>query len=149
MSEMIEVFGVPIFLAAYSAGPAQQRHLAQIGDVPVGMTPPGELPAPQSLPFATAASKAPRSSPQMTSGSASALRMMGAPIDAAQHRRPTKTAAPNELFAPKWSNPSATPALSTKPPSDQNVGAGLALVVPLGGDPMRLSASTPSSHPES
>jgi len=37
----------------------------------------------------------------MTSGSASALRMMGAPIDAAQHRRPTTTAAPNELFAPK------------------------------------------------
>jgi len=84
----------------------------------------------------------------MTSGSASALRMMGASIDAALHRRPTKTAAPNELFAPKWSNPSATPALSTKPPSDRNVGTGLALFVPLGGDPMRLSANTPSSHPE-
>jgi hypothetical protein len=127
-----------------------QWHLVQIGELPVGATPPGELPAPHSLSFsfATAAAKAPRSSPQMTSGSASTLRMMGDPIDAAQHRRPTKTAAPNELFAPKWSNPSATPALSTKPPSDQNVGAGLALFVPLGRDPMRLSANSPSSHPE-
>jgi hypothetical protein len=88
MSEMIELFGVPNFLAAYNAGPAQQRHPAQIGDLPVGMTPPGELPAPQSLPFATAASKAPRSSPQMTSGSAFALRMIGAPVDEGQRRCP-------------------------------------------------------------
>src|ERR1700730_11184355 len=161
MSEMIELFGVPDFLAAYNAGPTRledhlqrgrplpaetQRYLAQIGDLPVGA--PGELPAPQSLPFVTAASNALRSSPEMTSGSASALRMIGAPIDEPRHRHPKKIAAPNELFAQKWSNPSATPALSTKKPSDRDVDAGFALFVPLGRDPMRLSANTPSSHPE-
>jgi hypothetical protein len=163
MSEMIELFGVPNFLAAYNAGPARledhlrrgsplpretQRYLAQIGELPVEVPPPGDLPALQSLPFATAASNAPRSSPQITSGSASGLPMIGAPIDEPQHRRPKKIAAPNELFAQTWSSPSATPALSTKPPSDRHVGAGLALFVPLGRDPMRLSANTPSSHPE-
>ena len=84
----------------------------------------------------------------MASGSASALRMIGAPVDEPQHRRPKKIAAPNELFAPKWSNPSATPALSTKPPSDRDIGTGFALFVPRGRDPMRLSANTPSSHAE-
>ena len=74
--------------------------------------------------------------------------MIGAPPDEAQPRRPKKIAAQNELFAQKWSNPSATPALSTKPPSDRDVGTGFALFVPLGRDPMRLSANTPSSHPE-
>jgi hypothetical protein len=68
----------------------------------------------------------------MASSSASALRMIGAPIDEPQHRRPKKIAAPNELSAPKWSNPSATPPLSNKPPSDRDVGAGFALFVPLG-----------------
>jgi hypothetical protein len=163
MSEMIELFGVPNFLAAYNAGPARledhlqrgrplpeetQRYLAQIGELPVGAPPPGELPAPRSPPFVTAASNAPRSSPQMTSGSASGPRMIDAPIDEGQHRHPKKTAAPNELFAPKWSNPSATPPPSTKQPSDRNVGTGLELFVPLGRDPMRLSANTSSSHPE-
>src|SRR3984893_7545072 len=161
MSEMIELFGVPNFLAAYNAGPARledhlqrgrplpeetQRYVAQIGDLPVGA--PGELPAPLSLPFVTAASNALRSSPEMTSGSASALRMIGAPIDEPRHRHPKKIAAPHELFAQKRSNPSATPALSTKKPSDRDVDAGFALFVPLGRDPMRLSANTPSSHPE-
>jgi len=161
MSEMIELFGVPNFLAAYNAGPARledhlqrgrplpeetQRYVAQIGDLPVGA--PGELPAPQSLPFVTAASNALRSSPEMTSGSASALRMIGAPIDEPRHRHPKKIAAPNELFAQKWSNPSATPALSTKQPSASDIGTGFALFVPLGRDPMRLSANTPSSHLE-
>ena len=66
MSEMIELFGVPNFLAAYNAGPARledhlrrgsplpretQQYLAQIGELPVGAPPPGELPAPQSGPF--------------------------------------------------------------------------------------------------
>jgi hypothetical protein len=163
MSEMIALFGVPNFLAAYNAGPARledhlqrgrplpeetQRYLAQIADLPVGAAPSGELSAPESLPFLTAASSAPRSSPQMASSSASALRMIGAPIDEPQHRRPKKIAAPNELFAPKWSNPSATPPLSNKPPSDRDVGAGLALFVPLGHNPMRLSANSPSNHPE-
>ena len=160
MSEMIELFGVPNFLAAYNAGPARledhlrrgrplpgetQRYLAQFGELPSGAPPPGELPARQS-PFATAASKAP--SPPMTRGNASLLRMIGAPPDEAQPRRPKKIAAQNELFAQKWSNPPATPALSTKPPSDRDVGTGFALFVPLGRDPMRLSANTPSSHPE-
>ena len=132
MSEMIELFGAPNFLAAYNAGPARledhlrrgsplpretQQYLAQIGELPAALPPPDETPAPQS-PFATAASNAPRSSPQMTSGGASALRMIGAPIDEPQHRRPKKVAAPNELFAQRWSSPSATPALSTKQPSD-------------------------------
>jgi len=163
MSEMIELFGVPNFLAAYNAGPARledhlrrgrplpretQQYLAQIGELPVGAPPSGELPAPQSLPFETAASNGPRSSPQMTSASASALRIIGAPIDEPQHRSPKKIAASNELFAPKWSNPSATPPLSTRPPSDRDVGTGFALFVPLGRDPLRVSANTPSSHPE-
>ena len=163
MSEMIELFGVPNFLAAYNAGPARledhlrrgrplpretQQYLAQIGELPVGAPPSGELPAPQSLPSAAAASNAPRSSPQMTSGSASALSTIGAPIDEPQHRRPKKIAAPNELFAQKWSHPSATSALSIKQASDRDVGTGLALFVPLGRDPTRLSADTPSSHPE-
>jgi hypothetical protein len=163
MSEMIELFGVPDFLAAYNAGPTRledhlqrgrplpaetQRYLAQIGELPAAPLPPDEVSAPQSLPFVAVASNAPRSSLQMTSGSASALRTIGAPIDEPQHRRPKKISAPNELFAQKWSNPSATPALSTKPPSASDIGTGLALFVPLGRDPMRLSADTPSSHPE-
>jgi hypothetical protein len=163
MSEMIELFGVPNFLAAYNAGPARledhlhrgrplphetQQYLAQIGELPAAPPPPDEAPAPQSLPFVAAASNAPESSPQMTSANASALRMIGAPIDEPQHRRPKKSAASDELFAPKWSNPSATPPPSTKPPSDRNVGTGFALFVPLGRNPMPLSANTPSNHPE-
>jgi hypothetical protein len=163
MSEMIELFGIPNFLAAYNAGPARlqdhlqrgrplpletQRYLAQIGELSVEASPLGELPAPQSLPFVVGASNAPRSSPQMTSGSASALHMIGAPIDEPLHRRLKKIAAPNELFAPKWSNPLATPSLSTKRRWDSDVGVGGALFVPLGRDPMRLSANTHSSHLE-
>src|ERR1700730_4629849 len=162
MSEMIELFGVPNFLAAYNAGPARledhlqrgrplpeetQRYLAQIGALPAAPPPLEEGPVPQSLPSPTAASNAPRSSPQMVSGSASATRMIGAPLEG-QHWRPKKIAAPNELFAQKWSNPSATPALSTKQPSAYDVGTGFALFVPLGRNPMRLSANTPSNHPE-
>jgi hypothetical protein len=163
MSEMIELFGVPNFLAAYNAGPSRledhlqrgrplpeetQRYLAQIGKLPVGAPPSSEAPAPQSLPFVIAASNAPRSSPQMTSDSASRLHMIGAPIDEGQHRRPKKIAALNELFAQKWSNPSATSTLSIKQASDRDVGTGFALFVPLGRDPMRLSANTPSTQPE-
>jgi hypothetical protein len=81
----------------------------------------------------------------MTSGGASALRMIGAPIDEPLHRRPKTIAAPNELFAQKSS---ATPAPSTKQPSASDIGTGFMLFVPLGRDPMRLSANTPSSHPE-
>jgi hypothetical protein len=163
MSEMIELFGVPNFLAAYNAGPARledhlhrgrplpretQQYLAQIGELLAAPLPLDKAPAPQSLPFVAAASNAPKSSPQMTSVSASALRMIGAPIDEPQHRCPKKTPAPNELFAQRWSSPSATPALTTKPPSASDIGTGFALFIPLGRDPMRLSANTPSSHPE-
>jgi hypothetical protein len=74
--------------------------------------------------------------------------MIGAPIDEPQHRRPKKIAAPNELFAQRWSNPSAMPALSTKQSTGSDIGNGFALFVPLGRDPMRLSANTPSSHLE-
>src|SRR5260370_6341823 len=158
MSEMIELFGVPNFLAAYNAGPARledhlqrgrplpaetQRYLAPIAKLPAAPLPPDEVSAPQSLPFVAVASNAPRSSLQMTSGSASALRTIGAPIDEPQHRRPKKISAPHALFAQKWNNPSATPALSTKPPSASEIGTGLPLFVPLGRDPMRLSADTP------
>ena len=161
MSEMIALFGVPNFLAAYNAGPARlqdhlrrgsplpqetQQYLAQIGDLPAAPPPPGEVPNPQSLPFVAAASNAPRSSPQMTSGGESALRMIGAPVEG-QHWRPKNIAARNDLFAQKWSNPSATP-LSTKQPNASEIGTGFALFVPLGRDSMRFSANTPSSHPE-
>ena len=84
----------------------------------------------------------------MTSSSASALRMIGAPIDEPQHRRLKKIAAPNELFAQRWSSPSATPALSTRQPSASDIGTGFALFIPLGRDPMRLPANTSSSHSE-
>ena len=96
MSEMIELFGIPDFLAAYNAGPARledhlrrgrplpeetQRYLAQIGELPAAPPTLDEMPAPQSLPFVTAASNAPRSTRQMTSANASALRIIGPSID--------------------------------------------------------------------
>src|SRR3984893_15825053 len=155
MSEMIELFGVPNFLAAYNAGPARledhlrrgsplpretQQYLTRIGELPAALPPPDEMPAPQSLPFLITASDAPRWGQQMTSGSTSTPHMTGAPIDVRQHRRPKNIAASNDLFAQKWSNPSATSALSTKQASDRDVGTGFALFVPLGRDPMRLSA---------
>src|SRR6266446_8069530 len=65
MSEMIELFGVPNFLAAYNAGPARledhlhrgrplpretQQYLAQIGELPAAAPrPPGEVPARQPV----------------------------------------------------------------------------------------------------
>jgi hypothetical protein len=166
MSELIERFGVPNFLAAYNAGPARledhlhrgrplpketQRYLAQIGELSfeAPSTPlPAERSALQLLASVTVDPNVPRSSPQMNSGSASAPRIIGTPIDGIGHRRPKKIAAPNELFAQKWSNRSATPALSTKPPNNRDVGTGFALFVSVGRDPMRLSANIASSHPE-
>src|SRR5260370_5559606 len=124
MSEMIELFGVPNFLAAYNAGPSRledhlqrgrplpeetQRYLAQIGKLPVGAPPSSEAPAPQSLPLVTAASNAPRSSPQMTSGGAFSPRMIGRAIDGPQHPRPKTTAAPNDPFAHELNKPHSTP----------------------------------------
>jgi hypothetical protein len=162
MSEMIELFGVPNFLAAYNAGPARledhlrrgrplpeetQRYLAQIGELLVAAPPPVELPAPQSLPFETAPSNAPRSNPQMPSSSVSAPRIISAPTGDGLHPRPKRIAA-SELFVQRWSDSSATSSLSTKQPSDRDVGIKGALFVPLGRGPMRLSANTPSSYPE-
>src|SRR6266404_3380286 len=162
MSEMIELFGVPNFLAAYNAGPARledhlrrgsplpretQQYLAQIGELPVGAPPPGELPAPQSGPFIGAPSNAPSPRTQTPSNSVSAPRISSARTGEGQHRCSKRIVA-SELFVQRWSNSFATPSLSTKPSSDRDVGIGFALFVPLGRDPMRLSANTSSSHPE-
>src|SRR6266436_8100496 len=91
MSEMIELFGVPNFLAAYNAGPARledhlrrgrplpqetQRYLAQIGEFP-----PGEVTAIQPVTVVGSTSNLPGLSPRTTSGSVSALRMTGTPAD--------------------------------------------------------------------
>src|SRR3984893_8076750 len=67
MSEMIELFGVPNFLAAYNAGPARfddylqrgrplpaetQRYLARIGELPAVTPASGDVPAGRSTPVA-------------------------------------------------------------------------------------------------
>jgi len=163
MSEMTELFGVPNFLAAYNAGPARledhlrrgrplpretQQYLAQIGELPAGPRSPGEVPARQPVSVVATPSNVPSSSPRTTSGSVTALRTASAPADEGQHRRPKKIAAPSELFVQSWSNPPATPSLSTKQRRDSDVGIGGALFVPLGRDPMRFSANTPSRHLE-
>jgi len=162
MSEMIELFGVPNFLAAYNAGPARledhlrrgsplpretQRYLAQIGVLPAAPPPPDEVSAPQSAPFIGAPSNAVSSSSQTPSGSVSAPRIISAPTGDSQYRRPKRSAA-SELFVQRWSESSATLSLSTKQPNDRVVGVGGALFVPLGRAPMRLSMNTPSTHPE-
>src|SRR5260370_26940829 len=163
MREMAELFGDPNFRDAYNAGPARledhlrrgrplpretQQYLAQIGELPAGPRSPGEVPARQPVSVVSTPLDVPNSSPRTTTGSMFVRPMASAPADEGQHRRPKKTAAPSELFSPKWSNPSATPPLSTKPPSDRDVATGFALFVPLGRDPMRLSADTPSSRLE-
>jgi hypothetical protein len=162
MSEMIELFGVPNFLAAYNAGPARveshlrrgsplpretQRYLAQIGELPAAPPPPDELSAPRSAPLIGAPSSAASSIPRKPSGGASAPRLIGARTGDGEHRRLKKIAA-SELFAQRWSDSSATLPLSTERPIDRGVGIGGALFVPLGRDPVRLSANAASKHPE-
>jgi transglycosylase-like protein with SLT domain len=158
MSEMIELFGVPNFLAAYNAGPARledhlrrgrplpqetQRYLAQIGEFP-----PGEVAAIQPVTGVGSSSNLPSLSPRMTSGSVSAPRMISTPADEGQRRRLKNNAALSEVFVQRWNNRPATPSLSTQQSSDQGARSGDALFVPLGCDPMRLSANTPSRQLE-
>jgi hypothetical protein len=121
-----------------------QRYLAQIGELPAAPPPPDELPAPQSAPLIGEPSNVVSSDAQKPSDSASAPRMIEARTADGQHRRLKKTAA-SELFAQRWSNSSATLPLLAERPIDRVVGIGGALFVPLGRDPMRLSANiTPS-----
>jgi hypothetical protein len=163
LSEMIGLFGVPDFLAAYNAGPARledhlrrgrplpeetQRYVAQIGDLPAESAPLGEAPVLQSVTASGAASNAPLSDKQTTKSSPSVLQMIGAPAAQPPHRRREHTAEANELFVSKWSDPSATPQQSIVPPSVSNAATGSALFVPIGRDAMRLSTNTPSKEPE-
>src|ERR1700730_14038400 len=144
MSEMIELFGVPNFLAAYNAGPARledhlrrgrplpqetQRYLAEIGELSAVPPSSGEMPAVQSVAVVSPPSNAPSSNPQPNTSNASPLRMASAPARDGQHRRPNKAAAPSELFVQTWSNRPAQPSLSTNQPSHLDTGIGGALFV--------------------
>jgi hypothetical protein len=162
MSEMIELFGVPNFLGAYNAGPARfddylrrgrplpaetRRYLAQIGELPAVAPASGDMPDVQSARVVSAPSNAPSSSRPTNSGSVSALPMIGAPADAGQHRQRRQIAGPSGLFVQRSSAPPATPSLFAQQPSDTKGGVGGALFVPLGRDPVRLSANFPSGRP--
>jgi hypothetical protein len=163
LSEMIELFGVPNFLAAYNAGPARledhlrrdrplpeetQRYVAQIGELPAESAPLGEPPVFQSVTASVGGSNAPLSDEQTTNSSPSVLRMIGAPAVPPPHRRREHIAEANELFVSTWSDPSAAPRHSIEDPSLSNTGTGFALFVPIGRDAMRLSTNTPSKQPE-
>ena len=163
MSEMIELFGVPNFLAAYNAGPARledhlqrgrplpeetQRYVAQIGELPTDSAPLGEPPVFQSVTASGGGSNAPLSDKQTTNSSPSVLQMIGAPAVPPPHRRREHIAKANELFVSTWSDPSAAPRHSIEHPSLSNTGTGFALFVPIGRDAMWLSTDTPSKQPE-
>ncbi len=109
MSEMIELFGVPNFLAAYNAGPARlddhlrrgrplpaetRRYLAQIGELPAVPLATSELPAVQLPAVADATLNAPSSSPHMSSNTASLTPMIAARGEPSQHRRSHEIAGP-------------------------------------------------------
>jgi SLT domain-containing protein len=162
MSEMIELFGVPNFLAAYNAGPARfddylqrgrplpaetRRYLAQIGELPAATPASGDMPDVQSARVVSAPSNAPSSSRPTNSGSVSALPMIGASADAGQHRQRHEIAGPSGLFAQRSSTPPATPSPFSRQPGDAQGGVGGALFVPLGRDPVRVSANFPSRRP--
>ncbi|HXO91867.1 MAG TPA: lytic transglycosylase domain-containing protein, partial [Stellaceae bacterium] len=166
MSEMIELFGVPNFLAAYNAGPARfddylqrgrplpaetQRYLARIGELPVVALASGDMSAVRSHPVVPAASDVQRSIPRPNHGSVSSLLVFGAFTDAGQHRRPNDIAGPSGLFAQRSGTPSGTPPVTPSPfsrsPGDTKGGVGGALFVPLGRDPVRVSANFPSRRP--
>jgi SLT domain-containing protein len=162
MSEMIELFGVPNFLAAYNAGPARfddylqrgrllpdetRRYLARIGELPPIALASGDMPAVQSAPVLSAPSNAPSSSRATNSGSVSALPTIGASADAGQHRQRHEIAGPSGLFAQRSSTPPATPSPFSRQPGDAQGGVGGALFVPLGRDPVRVSANFPSRRP--
>jgi SLT domain-containing protein len=163
MSEMVELFGVPNFLAAYNAGPARledhlrrgrplpeetQRYLAQIGELPVESVPLGEAQVLQSITVSGAPSNARLSDKQTTNSSTSVLQMMSAPTGQPLHPSREDTAKSNELFVSTSSDPSATPPHSIVPLSVSNTRTESALFVPIGRDAMRLSTNTPSKQPE-
>src|ERR1700730_164202 len=150
MSEMIELFGVPNFLAAYNAGPARfddylqrgrplpaetQRYLARIGELPAVTPASGDMSAVRSHPVVPAASDVQRSIPRPNHGSVSSLLVFGAFTDAGQHRRPNDIAGPSGLFAQRSGTPPVTPSPFSRSPGDTKGGVGGALFVPLGRDP--------------
>jgi SLT domain-containing protein len=162
MSEMIELFGVPNFLAAYNAGPARfddylqrgrllpdetRRYLARIGELPPIALASGDMPDVQSARVLSAPSNAPSSSRATNSGSVSALPTIGASADAGQHRQRHEIAGPSGLFAQRSSTPPATPSPFSRQPGDAQGGVGGALFVPLGRDPVRVCANFPSRRP--
>jgi hypothetical protein len=163
MSEMIELFGVPNFLAAYNAGPARLddhlrrgrplpaetvRYLAQIGELPAVPLPTGDVPAVQSPAVVDASLNEPSPSPWTNSGNAAVPPMIAARADPGQHRRPTKIAGPSGLFVRRWSTPHSVLPPDAWQPSDVPGRFSGALFVPLGRGPVRLSANTPPSQPE-
>jgi hypothetical protein len=162
MSEMIELFGVPNFLAAYNAGPARlndylrrrrllpdetRRYLARIGELRPIVSASGDLPPIQSLPVVPAASDVRRSFPRTNNGNVSTPLVIGASTDAGQHRQPNDIAAPSGLFAQGSSTPLPTPSPFSRQPGDAQGGIGGALFVPLGRDPVRVSANFLPRHP--
>ena len=162
MSEMIELLGVPNFLAAYNAGPARfddylqrgrllpdetRRYLARIGELPPIALAPGDMPAVRSPPVVPAASDVRRSIPQPNNGNLSSPPVIGASADAGQHRQRHEIAGPSGLFAQTSSTPPATPSPFSQQPGDTKGGVGGALFVPLGRDPVRVSANFLPRHP--
>jgi hypothetical protein len=163
MSEMIELFGVPNFLAAYNAGPARlndylqrgrllpdetRRYLARIGELPPIALASGDMPAVRSPPVVPAASDVRRSIPRPNNGTVSSPPVVGASTDAGQHRQPNDIAGPSGLFAQRSGTPPTIPSPFSQQPGDTKGGVGGALFVPLGRDPMRVSANIPPRHPQ-
>jgi hypothetical protein len=163
MSEMIELFGAPNFLAAYNAGPARLddhlrrgrplpaetvRYLAQIGGLPAVPLPTGDVPAVQSPAVVDTSLNAPSPIPRTNSNNAAVLPMIAARADPGQHRRPTEIAEPSGLFVRRWSTPHVVLPPDAWQPSDVPGTFSGALFVPLGRGPVRLSAVSPSRYPE-
>jgi hypothetical protein len=163
MSEMIGLFGVANFLAAYNAGPARledhlrrgrplpeetQRYLAQIGDLPAESVSVGEATVLQPITASGAPPNAPRSDKQTTNSSTPVPQMISAPTAQPPHRRRDNIANANELFVSKWSDPFATPPHSTKHPNASNGATGYALFVPIGRGAMPLWTNIISKQSE-
>jgi hypothetical protein len=163
MSEMIERFGAPNFLAAYNAGPTRLdghlrrgrplpaetvRYLAQIGELPAVPLPTGDVPAFQSPAVVDASLNAPSPSPRTNSNNAAEPPMIAVRADPGQHRRPTEIAGPRGLFVRRWNTPHAVLPPDAWQASDVSGRFSGALFVPLGRDPVRVSANPPSRHPE-
>ncbi|HEX3418252.1 MAG TPA: lytic transglycosylase domain-containing protein [Stellaceae bacterium] len=163
MSEMIELFGVPNFLAAYNAGPARlddhlrrgrplpaetMRYLAQIGELPAVPLATSDVAATQSPGIMDASLNAPSASPRTSSSTASVTPMISAGTEPSQHRRPHEIAEPSGLFVQKWTSPTATFSSNARRPNDARARLSGALFVPLGAAPVRISAASASMHLE-